>query len=115
MSRTRILVIVLATLLLGSNALWAYTLVFPKASEIKAEYGCSPSEEREELERLVVSPLKTAIAAAAAPGATKQSVISAASGKGEPGYLFCIQDSDIIINKRVGLRFDRNGRLNGAS
>src|SRR5690606_30653842 len=112
MSQSRVVIISLTVLLVASNALWAYPLVFPRAPDPKPEYGCSPSEHRIELEREIVWPLTAAIAASAAPDATKQSVIAAAS-KGT--YGFCIQDSDVIIAKRVALRFDDDGKLVGAS
>ena len=112
MSQSRIAIISLAVLLVASNALWAYPLVFPGTPESKPEYGCSASEQRVELERQIVWPLTAAIAASAAPGATKQSVVAAAN-KGT--YGFCIRDSDVIIAKRVALRFDDDGKLVGAS
>ena len=112
MSQSRVVIISLTVLLVASNALWAYPLVFPNAPEPKPEYGCSPSEQRVELEREIVWPLTAAIAASAVPGATKQSVVAAAN---KSTYGFCIRDSDVIIAKRVALRFDDNGKLVGAS
>jgi len=112
MSQSKIAIISLTALLIASNALWAYPLVFPRAPEPRQEYGCSPSEHRTELELEIVGPLTAAIAASAAPGATKQSVVAAAN---MGGHGFCIQGSDVIIAKRVALRFDDDGKLIGAS
>jgi hypothetical protein len=115
MSHSRIVILALAVVLVLSNALWAYTTTFPQAPETRAEYRCSLDEHRAELNREIVQPLEAAIAAAARPGATKQAIVAAASDPSRTKHQFCIQDSDVMVKRRVGLRFDLGGKLVGAS
>ena len=116
MSGSRISLITLLLALVVSNAMWAYHVKSPRAPAAAPEYGCSYSEHRQELDREVVAPLTAAIAASAMPNATRESVVAAASGAGlnDSRYHFCMQESDHIV-RRVGLRFNGEGVLDGAS
>ncbi len=115
MSYSKIIILVLAGLLVVTNALWAYALTAPGAPEAKAEYRCSIDEHRTELDQEIVYPLAAAIAASGRLGATKQSIVAAASNPSSVDHQFCIRESDVVVKRRVGLRFDANGKLVGAS
>ena len=114
MSRSRITITALGLLFVASNALWAYALILGDPPEIKPEYRCDNEELRAELNHEVVNRLTAAITVSAMPGATKADVIAAAN---DPSRIRtgCIDSSYVVVARRVGLRFDENGKLVGAT
>jgi hypothetical protein len=116
MSRSAIAILSLVMLLVISNGMWAYALSIPAQPESTREFSCAPDEHRFEIMQRIALPLESAIAASAIPGATKQSVISAASDTNTPvSNRFCVGDPDTVTVGLVGLRFSENGKLIGAS
>ena len=118
-SRSAVAILVLSTLLVSTNLLWAYPHLLPNAPELPAEYRCASDEHRLELMLRVAHPLAEAIAASAQPGATRESIIAAASGTSVHEHnRFCANggtDPKIERVKFIALRFDDAGRLVGAS
>ena len=76
---------------------------------------CEPSEQTAEIYDEIVVPLMGAIESSAKPGATKDSVISAASFSdlGDDGL--CMDDQRVVRVHGVGLIFDGSERLVGAT
>ena len=103
-------------LLAISNGMWAYSLSLSSQPEQMHEFTCASDEHRSQILERIAHPLESAISASAAPGATKQSVLAAASDASTPlSNRFCIGDQDSITVDLVGLRFNENGKLVGAS
>ena len=104
-------------LLAITNGMWAYNLpIVSDLPEEAHEYSCAPDEHRMEIIEQVAHPLEAAIAASGVPGATKQSVVAAASEPNTPvSNRFCYDDQDAVTVGLVGLRFNAEGRLIGAS
>ena len=116
MSRSAVTIISLVLLLTITNGMWAYNQFLPSAKENTHEYSCAPDEHRLEILERIAQPLESAIAAAAVPGATKQSVIAAASERNTPEInRFCVGDQSAVTVDLVGLRFNASGQLVGAS
>jgi hypothetical protein len=116
MSRSSIAILSLVMLLALSNGMWAYALSSSAQPEQTHEFTCASDEHRLEVLERIAHPLESAIAASAAPGATKQSVVAAASDASTPlSNRFCIGDQDVVTVDLVGLRFNENGKLIGAS
>ena len=116
MSRSAVALISLVLLLALTNGMWAYANFRPSQPESTHSYSCAPDEHRLEILERMAHPLESAIAASAAPGATKQSVVAAASERNTPEInRFCIGDQDAVTIDLVALRFNDSGKLIGAS
>jgi len=56
-----------------------------------------------------------AIAASGMPNATKLSIIKEAANPTGVGGFVCMLDKDVVRIRRIGLKFDANGKLVGAT
>ena len=116
MSRPAISIYVLLALLLGTNAMWLHRLNADASVASKPiAIQCNRTEETVEVYDTIVRPLTDAIAAAAKPGASKESIIRAANAAGFGTNLICMGDASVIRVRGVGLRFSENGQLTGAT
>ena len=115
MSKSRIAIIALACALVISNTLWAYSLTFGKVPEPAAQMKCEPSEQTAEIYDAIVVPLMGAIESSANPGATKDSVVSAASLSNLRDDSLCMDDQRVVRVHGVGLIFDKSEKLVGAT
>ena len=115
MSHSRIAIIVLACLLVVSNALWAYSLGFGSSARTIADVKCVQSEEISEIYDNVVDPLLGAIESSAKPDATKASVVFGASHAQFLDRRLCINDGRVTPVHRIGLVFNESGKLVGAT
>src|SRR5690606_17990822 len=108
MSRLRIALIASLLLLVASNVLWAVRLVREEAPELPRSYGCTEFEQYVELRQELVQPLAAAINSSLKPGATKESILTAATDASiRSESLDCVREADSDIGVRaIGLRFD---------
>ena len=116
MSRSAISIYVLFALLVGTNAMWLFreTLGTSGSSE-PIEMECTLTEESARFFDSIVLPLSDAVVAAAAPNATKDTVIRAAQSAARGTNLICMSDPAVVQVRGVGLRFNADGRLTGAT
>lgn len=116
MSRSTVVISTLSLLLVATNLLWAYPHFSPPPPELAHEFRCAPDEHREELMSRYVQPLAAAIAASALQGSTKQSILAAAMSTEVPeSNQFCIPEPGVEEVQLIGLRFNEDGKLVGAS
>ena len=116
MSKPTIAIYVLLALLIGSNAIWlqrAKNEIAPSIEPI--EMHCTRTEESAEIYNSIVLPLTDAITAAAQSGASKESILQSANSAGSGTTLICIEDPAVVQVRGVGLRFNDNGQLTGAT
>ena len=101
MSHLRIWLIVAIALLVASNALWAARFLGTDKPEITSSYGCTETEQYQEIREELINPIASAINASLEPDATKQSILAAvASGENRE----CVISSDFHVGT-AGLRF----------
>ena len=113
MSRSSAWIALLTIALVASNAWWA---VQTRAGQKVASHDrlTSVSESLELSDRAVVQAF-SAIQATALPGATKSSVISAVSKATRYDQRICFGDEGVVEVGVIGLKFDKNERLVGAT
>jgi hypothetical protein len=116
MSKSNIAVIVLVITLIASNGLWAYASMSgntpARSSDLKSEQNKPTVDAYYD----AILPLEAAIAASASPHASRESIVSAASGSRRPDKPgTCMWDKDVVRVRGVGLQFDRSGKLIGAT
>jgi hypothetical protein len=101
MSHLRIWLIAACVLLVVSNAMWAARLAGETTPTATPSYGCTETEQYAEIRQELVGPIASAINASLKPGATKQSIVAAATSSDSQK---CIVSSDTHIGS-AGLRF----------
>ena len=116
MSKSAVSVYILIALLVGTNAMWLYG-VNRQNSALKTpiEVRCTRTEESTQIYDSIVLPLTDAIAAAAKPGASKESIVRAASFAGFGTNPICMNEPSVVGVRGVGLRFNDSGQLTGAT
>jgi len=95
-------------LLVTSNVLWALHSTREATPELPVSYGCTETEQYAEIREEQVRPLAAAVNASLNPGATRHSILAAATDASNwPEFLTCVIDSDSRIGQvGLGLRFD---------
>ena len=116
MSKSTISIYVLLALLLGTNALWLQRLNAEQLVPSKPiEMHCTRTQEAAEIYDSVVLPMADAIAAAAKPRATKESIVHAANSAGFGTNPICMSAASVVAVRGIGLRFNDVGQLTGAT
>ena len=113
MNKTAILCFVLFGALIVSNSMW---LSAYKSVPSPPAYQQPPPHvpENSEVDRELLRPLKNAIAASAMPGATEQSIVSAAQSD-RPIAMDCGHSPLATRVRGVSLFFNEQGKLVGAT
>ena len=113
MSKSAAAIALLLILLVASNAWWA-TSRQPQRSTVGPEQLQSISDSLKLADRAVVQSF-AAIEASAAPGATKESILTAARQADRSKQNICFYDLGVVKVGAIGLKFDNSGRLVGAT
>lgn len=116
MSKSVISIYVLLALLLGTNAMWLYRMKHEVSlSSEPIAMHCTRTEESTEIYDSIVLPLTDAIAAASKPGASRESILQSANSAGFGTNPICMSDASVVRVREVGLQFNDNGQLTGAT
>lgn len=126
MSSRNILIYVLAFLLVGSNLLWLESGLNQRAkanepalfAASSSNPDCYPNEVARDLYFKQLLPLSAAVKASAQRGATRESIVSAATKAAEDSSVarqanVCVNRNDVESVGSFGLQFDAQGRLIG--
>ena len=114
MRSSAVLTISLAVLLVGTNLFWINAfqpISQPTVPPAPLSCSAAPSEFNAE----IAAPLARAIAAAALPGANKQSILRAANGDTNMSPLTCTNDAAGERVRGIALFFDSDDRLTNAT
>ena len=106
MAKSNLTIGVLITLLLATNAWWAYHAIDAGVSDSYALVSLNDNKQ-------ALAQSLAVIEAAARPGATKQSIVRAAQDAGSSSEPF--EKDGFVWVSSIGLKFDPSGRLIGAS
>lgn len=115
MSKANISITALALALLASNALWAYALSFYVPSRPIPRMNCPSNVRYSEHCNAAIVSLLAAISSSADPGASRESIINAVAQAQHSREVFCMEDSDVVQVRGIGLKFDSAENLVGAT
>jgi hypothetical protein len=128
MSNRNVLIYVLALLLIGSNALWFASrppsqiggIDSPSAAATSSSPECYPNQVAQDISRLQLLPLAAAVQAAGEQDASRDDIVRAAqraidTPDAEARKMVCMERDDVARVGAIGLQFDDQGRLRGAT
>lgn len=128
MSSRNILIYMLAFLLIGSNLLWLESGLHLRAKEneptrlaaTSSQPDCCPGQVAQDACHQQLFPLIAAVRAANVPGASRDAIAEAAQRAADnPGTIRrtmeCMERGDVERVGAIGLEFDGQGRLRGAT